>query len=164
MRSSGCVAMRFTSMWVVAIVSLATGCKQLETAIKGYSAPEWNAVAKSSDGRQFVTDGRLALVVDLAQPKELPSETSPAWFDSALRSHSVAEKQELFTRQDVKASADDPNVVIAPGGIVLDKNHVNYVAGEVSGRLSFWQFSRMEPIVIVVDGKAAGAMKVISQP
>ncbi len=66
---------------------------------------------------------------------------------------------------DVRASQEDSNVLIGPGGIVLDKEHINYLRGKfTSHRLTFWQFRRMNPVVIMIDVKAAGAMKVISQP
>ncbi len=91
---------------------LGAGCQEL---MMGYAEPEWTSVVNHPDGRCFVTDGRVAMDVTFAEPKELPTATAPSWFDSALRSHSVAERQELFSSLDVRASQDDPNDVIHAG-------------------------------------------------
>lgn len=138
------------------------GCQQL---FMNYSEPEWNAVARHSDGREFVTDGKIAIDVSFAELEELPTgQGSTAWFEGALQEQGFAERRELFSITDIRESEDDPDVSTGPGGLVLDSYQIEYIRGKFFGRkVSFWQLRRMDPLVIVVDEKPVGALKVISQ-
>lgn len=147
---------------LVALVSLA-GCHEL---IMGYTTPEWTSVAKLGDGRQFVTDGSLAIDVNVAEEEELPESTSSAsWFSDALYQHSIAERQVLFGLTDIKASEGNPEIVVAPGQLQLEESYVSYLRKKLASRhrIAFWQHSRMQPVVIVVDGQGAGAIKPLAQ-
>ena len=107
---------------LVALVSLA-GCHEL---IMGYTTPEWTSVAKLGDGRQFVTDGSLAIDVNVAEEEELPeSASSASWFSDALYQHSIAERQVLFSLTDIKASEGNPEIVVAPGQLQLEESYVS---------------------------------------
>jgi hypothetical protein len=149
---------------VTAVALLSAGCQELQELMDGYSEPEWTSVVNHRDGRRFVTDGKIAIDVKFAEPKKLPTTTSASWFDSALYHHSIAEKQELFANVDIRADPEDATVLTAPGGLVFDKAQIDYVRGKFHGRLSFWQFQRMEPVVIMVDKQAIGVLRVLSQP
>ena len=152
-----------TTFLLVALVSLA-GCHEL---IMGYTTPEWTSVAKHRDGRQFLTDGSIAIEVKIAEEDELPESTSSAsWFSDALYQHSIAERQTLFALTDIKASKGNPEILIGPGQLQLEESHVSYLRKKIaaSHRVTFWQHSRMQPLVIVVDGQGAGAIKPLAQP
>jgi hypothetical protein len=158
------------AVWtILPLVALAPfvmgGCGDLNELVMGYTTPEWTSVAKLRDGRQFVTDGSIALEVAVAEVEEPPQETSRAWFSEALSQHSVAERQELFSLKDIKASEGNPSIVVGPGNLQLEETYVTYLSNKLSSshRVSFWQHSRMQPIVIVVDGVGAGAMKPLAQ-
>lgn len=133
----------------------------------GYTTLEWTSVAKIPDGRQFVTDGSIAIDVALAQVEELPeAESSASWFSDALYRNSLAQRRELFSVTDIKASKGNPEIVVAPGGLQLEEKYVSYIRNEFgsSHRISFWQQGRMLPVVIVFDGvDAVGVLKVLAQ-
>ena len=143
---------------------VAAGCELL----MGYTTPEWTSVAKSPDGRQFVTDGSIAIDVAYAQVEELPeAESSASWFSETLYRNSIAQRRELFSVMDIKASEGNPEIVIAPGGLQLEEKYVSYIQSKFARnhRVAFWQQRRMLPLVIVSDGtNAVGAMKVLAQP
>lgn len=159
---------RKPAVWtLLPLVALATlvGCGNLHEMIMGYTTPEWKSVAQLRDGRQFVTDGAIALNVKVAEADPLPDAESKAWFSEALYLHSVAERQELFSLGDIKASEGNPSIVVGPGELQLEEVHVSYLRHKIasSHRVAFWQHSRMQPVVIVLDGNGEGALKPLAQ-
>ena len=147
----------------LAALVLLDGCGNLNEMIMGYTTPDWRAVAKSRDGRQFVTDGAIALNVKVAEFEALPEGESKAWFSEALYLHSVAERQELFGLGDIKASEGNPSIVVGPGELQLEEVHVSYLRNAIASkhRVAFWQHSRMQPVIIVFDGVGEGAFEAV---
>ncbi len=135
--------------------------------IMGYTTPEWTSVAKSRDGREFVTDGRIAIDVAYARVKELPeAESSASWFSDALYRNSLAERRVLFAARDIKPSYGNSVIVLAPAGLELEESYVSYIQNKfsTSHNIGYWQQSPTQPVVIVFDGSiAVGAMKVPGQ-
>ena len=133
----------------------------------GYTTPEWTSVAKTPDGRECVTDGSIAIDISCAKVEELPeAESSASWFSDALYRNWLAERRELFSVTDVKASKGNPEIVVAPGGLQLEERYVTYIRQRFGSlhRISFWQQRRMLPVVIIFDGvDAVGALKVFAQ-
>ena len=142
---------------------VASGCELL----MGYTTPEWTSVAKSRDGREFVTDGRIAIDVAYARVEELPEvESSASWFSDALYRNSLAERRVLFSGRDIKPSEGNPEILIGPAGLQLEESYVSYIQHKfsTSHNIAYWQQSPTQPVVIVFDGSiAVGAMKVPGQ-
>lgn len=153
-----------TSLFLTLAASLLVfaGCDQL----MGYKTPEWTSVAKSRDGRQFVTDGKIAMDVEFAEPKELPTTESSPWFAEALDRNAAAERRVLFTLADIRPSDGNPEIVVAPGGMQLEESHVTYLQIKYASsyQVGLWQQRSMEPVVVVINGQAVGAFRPISQP
>ena len=157
------------SLLLVAILAVlaVAGCDRVNELVMGYTTPEWRSVATLRDGRKFVTDGTIALDVKIAEiaDEDLPPEESAAWFSDALYQHSIAERQELFSLKDIKDLESSEVFVMGPGNLKLEQTYVTYLSNRYgsSHRIAFWQHSSMQPIVIVVNGEGAGAMKPFSQ-
>lgn len=162
MRHEPAVLKRTLLLVLAASVFALASCEQL----MGYKTPEWTSVAKSRDGRQFVTDGKIAMDVELAQPKALPTTESPAWFGEALDANARAERRVLFSIADIKPSQGNPEIVVAPGGMQLEESHVTYLQLKYASsyQVGLWQQRSMQPVVVVINGQAVGAFKPISQP
>ena len=148
-----------TPLLTVALLSLLiAGCQDL---LMGNTEPEWNAVANHPDGRQFVTDGKIAIDVSVAELEELPTgRGSIDWFEPSMRANGFAERRVLFGLLDLRAH-DNPDLIAGPATLVLEKYQVDYLRGKFSGsQVGFWQLRQNDPLVILVDERAVGAVRV----
>jgi hypothetical protein len=139
------------------LVVLAGGCTS-------YTEPEWTSVAKL-EGKSYVTDGNIAIdmkLIQVAQPP--PLQSASKWFSESIFQNARADTKEQFNLDDIRESDGNPLIVVGPNEQQLEEKYVSYLSGKLSSshRVAFWQLSEMEPMVIVVDGQAVGAMKALN--
>ena len=136
---------------------LAAGCTS-------HTEPTWTSVAKV-EGRNYVTDGNIAIdmkLIEVSQPP--PLQSTSKWFSESLFQNLRADTPEQFNLDEIRASDRNAEIVLGPGEQQLKEKYITYLTGKLSSdhRVAFWQLSEMEPMVIVVDGKAVGAMKALN--
>ena len=139
------------------LLVLAIGCTS-------YPEPVWTSVAKL-EGKSYVTDGNIAIDMKLIQVAQPPNiQSASKWFSESIFQNARAETPEQFNLDDIRASDGNPEIVLGPSEQQLEEKYVSYLTGKLSSdhRVAFWQLSEMEPMVIVVDGLAVGAMKALN--
>ncbi|MDP9291779.1 MAG: hypothetical protein M3O82_05390 [Verrucomicrobiota bacterium] len=110
------------------------------------------------DGRTFVSDGALALDAELAKPAVLPSHILAEATAKVIEGYLTAEVPDEFASAQLTYDRD-PGKYVAPSGVVLNAIYVDYLRRTLpNSRLHFRMKSDLEPIVILLDGKAVGLL------
>ncbi len=137
------------------LLALAVGCSS-------YTEPVWTSVAKL-EGTSFVTDGTIAIDMQLVGATPPPTQSASKWFSDSIFANRNADVPEQFALDEMHASAADPAIFVGPGEQQIEEKHIDYLSGALSGhRVAFWQAAAMEPVIIVVDGLPVGAMKALN--
>jgi hypothetical protein len=117
----------------------------------------WQRLVRLHDGREFVSDGRLALDAALAKPSVLPSTVLPEATAKIIEGYLAAQLPDEFALSEL--SHPGAEQYIAPSGVVLDPIYVDYLRRTSSGsRLRLRMKGDTEPIVILLDAKAVGLL------
>jgi hypothetical protein len=118
----------------------------------------WKRVVRLRGGRTFVSDGSFALEAALAKSAVLPSDVLPEATAKLVETYLAAELPDEFSLSQLTIS---PGVkkYVAPSGVVLNPIYVDYLRRTLPGsRFRFRMKSDLEPVVIVLDGKAVGLL------
>ena len=133
----------------------------------GYEEPAWTSVATHADGTQYVSDGRMALEIGLAGVDAPPSATSNVgWFAEGMRRQSVAENPIMFALQTIKDIPGEPEHLALPAGnLKVESKYITYIANKYapSHSVGFFNGASIDPLIVVFEGKAVGAIKFVGQ-
>jgi hypothetical protein len=120
--------------------------------------PSWSRVLHMPDGRTFVTDGGLAIDATVAKPATLPATVLAPESAKLFAGYLAAPYEQEIGLGDLQTGAFK-NTFIAPGGVVLNGNYVNFLRRTVpAGRARLRIKSDSAPVVIVLDGQAIGVL------
>ena len=123
--------------------------------------PAWQGVARMRDGRTFVTDGGLAIDAALAKPAKLPDRELPA---KVLEDYLGASHKDECGFKDLDAAASGKTYT-TPSGIALNATYINFLRRILpAASMRFRMTAKMQPVVIVADGKAIGVLMPVAQP
>ena len=132
--------------------------KPTEPGTKG--DPVWQGVLRTADGRTFVTDGGLVIDAALAKPATRPDRELPP---NVLEGYFNAAHKEEYGFSDFKPAASRKTYT-APNGIALNATYVDFLRRTLPiASARFRMREGLQPIVIVVDGKAVGALMPVKQ-
>ena len=120
--------------------------------------PAWQGVVRS-DGRTFVTDGGLLIDAALARPDKLPEREIPA---RVLENYFKATLKDEYGFSDLKAAASGKSYS-SPSGLALSSTYINFLRRVLPRSARFRMGERLQPIVILVDGKPVGAFMAMAQ-
>jgi hypothetical protein len=119
-------------------------------------APIWDRLFRLPDGRTFVTDGAITLDAALARPKALPNTELPESTGKVLEKYLSASLEHEFS-VDRLATGRFPRSYVTPNGVTLSADYVDYLARTLGrGQVRLRVGGELQPMVIVVDGKAVG--------
>ena len=107
---------------IVATAGLATAANAQTTPVDG--EPAWRGVVKLPDGRTLVTDGNMALDVELAKPKPLP--TRVAGSGPVIDKHLRAAWPDEFSPSQL-SKGPRAGMYVSPTGVVLSALYVDYL-------------------------------------
>ena len=127
----------------------------------GASTPAWSKRLQLPDGRTFVSDGAIALDVDVARPGTLPSVQLPAAtganIGKMLDAPFTAEfrSAQLVTRGKHYAT---------PDGVVLNRLYVDFLRRMVApARLSFRVNGASAAVVAALEGRPIAVVMPMAQ-
>ena len=117
--------------------------------------PAWQAVVRLSDGRTLVTDGGIAIDAALAKlaklpEKELAGKIVETYFNLALKDE--------YRFSDLTPPANG-RTYTTPSGIPLNATYLDYLRRILpAASVRFRMGGELQPVVVVVDGKAVGTL------
>ena len=121
--------------------------------------PTWQGVLRLRDGRTFVTDGGLAVDAAFARPAKLPDrELATKLLEDYLGASHTSECG--FT--DLDAAGSD-RTYMTPNGIALNATYVKYLRRILPASVRFRSTGKLQPVVIVAEGKAIGVLMPVQQ-
>jgi len=124
--------------------------------------PAWRGVVKLPDGRTLVTDGNMALDVELARPKPLP--TRVAGSGPVLDKHLRAAWPDEFSPAQL-SKGPRAGMYVSPTGVVLSALYVDYLRRTLpAGRWRLRMKGTYEPVVVLVDGTPVGIVMAMVPP
>jgi hypothetical protein len=122
--------------------------------------PTWQGILRMRDGRTFVTDGGLAMDAALVKPATLPDRELPA---KVLEDYLGAPHKDECGLKDLNAAASGLTFT-TPSGIALNATYINYLRRIVpAGSVRFRMTGKMQPVVIVDDGRVIGVLMPVAQ-
>ena len=108
------------------------------------------------DGRTFISDGAVAL--DAALTKATSSETQvlPEASAKIIEGYLTAELPDEFASYQLTRRGE---TYVAPSGVRLNPIYIDYLRRTLpESRLRFRMKSDLEPVVVLLDGKAVGLL------
>jgi len=122
--------------------------------------PTWQGILRMRDGRTFVTDGGLAIDAALAKPAKLPDREVSA---KILEDYLGAAYKDECGFKDLDAAASGLTVT-TPSGIALNATYIKYLRRILpAASVRFRMTGKMQPVVVVADGKVIGVLMPVAQ-
>jgi hypothetical protein len=117
--------------------------------------PAWQAVVGLSDGRTLVTDGGIAIEAALAKLARLPEKE---FSGKVIENYFNLPLNDEYRFGDLTPSANG-RTYTTPSGIPLNATYLDYLRRILpAGSVRFRMGGELQPVVILVDGKAVGAL------
>jgi hypothetical protein len=114
----------------------------------------WTRIVHLRDGRTFVSDGAIALDVEVAKPNVSPSHVLAEASAKVIEDYLTAELPDDFALSQLIRRGD---VYAAPSGVTLNPIYIDYLRRALpESRLRMKGSS--EPVVIELNGKAVGLL------
>jgi hypothetical protein len=152
--------MRLKSFVLVAAMAVSTA--HAGQAAPANGDPAWRGVVKLPDGRTLVTDGKMALDVELAKPNPLP--TNVAGSGPVIDKHLRASWPDEFTPGQL-SKGPRPGMYISPSGVVLGAMYVDYLRRTLpAGQWRLRMKGTYEPVIILVNGTPSGVLMAMVPP
>ena len=147
---------------VLAAAALAASTAHAARAQPANGEPAWRGVVKLPDGRTLVTDGNMALDVELARPKPVP--TKVAGSGPVIDKHLRAEWPDEFSPRQL-SKGPRPGMYVSPSGVVLSALYVDYLHRTLpAGQWRLRMKGTYEPVVILVKGAPVGVVMAMVPP
>lgn len=144
-----------TLVLALAIPALSAQTRMTPTTPGTAGDPQWQAVTRLSDGRTFVTDGGMAIDVAVAKVVKLPEKD---YSGKTIETYLAAPHQQEYGFADLKAAASG-KTYDTPIGIPLNATYINYLRRVLPVAAARFRVSgELQPVVIVVSGKAVGVL------
>ena len=119
-------------------------------------APHWDKLVRLNDDRRFVSDGRFLLDVTLAKLAKEPTQLLSGTTAKVVERYLIATLPDEFGLSQL---ARDHGNYKAPSGVILNASYVDYLRQLLgASQLSFRMKTDLEPVVILLDGKAVGLL------
>lgn len=120
--------------------------------------PLWQRTVRMTDGRTFVTDGGLAIDAAIARAADLPRTDAGTQGAATLERYMKAPYDHEIGLSDLQTGALK-NTFVAPNGVVLNGNYVNFLRRTVPVRAVRLRVKGdLDPIVIVLDRQPIGVL------
>src|SRR5262245_66190499 len=150
---------RGIAILAVAVMAVMTGQimsaqRMTPTAPGTAGDPVWQGVVRLSDGRTFITDGGLAVDTAFAKPATLPAREIPG---KVMETYLNAEHKDEYGFGDLTPAATGKTYT-PPSGIRLSARYLDYLRRTLPSGVRFRVSGELQPIGIVVDGKAVGVL------
>ena len=116
--------------------------------------PAWSRTVHLEDGRTFVTDGGLALIVAVARPKTMPRDIQGPQAAKALAGHLALVNPTEVRLDELKPGAK-PNTFVAANGIAVNGNYIAFLR-RAAPRARLRVKGLVDPIVLTMDDKVIG--------
>jgi hypothetical protein len=152
--------MRYLRTTLVTVLTLAAPILLAQTRMKPTAPgttgdPAWQAVARLSDGRTLVTDGGLAIDAALAQLARLPEKE---FSGKVIENYFNLPLKDEYRFGDLTPPANG-RTYTTPSGIPLNATYLDYLRRILpAASVRFRMGGELQPVVILVDGKAVGAL------
>ena len=149
--------------WLVLMAAIAaTAAVHSVQAQPDTGEPVWKGVVKLPDGRTLVTDGKMALDVELAKPTPVP--TNVAGSGPVVDKHLRAAWPDEFTPRQL-SKGPRPGMYVSPSGVVLSALYVDYLHRTLpAGQWRLRMKGTYEPVVILVNGTPVGVVMAMVPP
>jgi hypothetical protein len=143
-----------TAMTLAAPVVLAQ-TRMTPTAPGATGDPAWQAVARLRDGRTLVTDGGIAIEAALAKLAKLPEKE---FSGKVIENYFGLSLKDEYRFSDFTAPANG-RTYTSPSGIPLNATYLDYLRRTLpAASVRFRMGGELQPVVILVDGKAVGVL------
>lgn len=121
----------------------------------------WNRMFRLPDGRLFVTDGAITLDAELAKPRVLPGTELPSSTGEVMGRYMAADRPNEIDLDDLERGAH-AQTYEAPNGLPFAAKYVEFLQEAVPDA-SLRIGGDLEPVVIVVDGRAVGLIMAMAR-
>jgi len=122
--------------------------------------PTWQGRAKLSDGRVLVTDGALAIDAAVVKVAKLPERELPS---KVLEDYLKLPHKDECGLNELTAAVSG-RTYLTPSGLALSSAYVSYLRRTLgAGRVRFRSGGALEPIIVLVGGKAVGVLMPVKQ-
>lgn len=155
--------MRLLAM-AIALFATAAAAQQAPrpTSPNVETPPVWTRTLQMPDGRTFVSDGGLAVDVDIVKPASLPQTVIPPASAKIIAGHLTAPHKTEIALAELRNGARK-NTFVGPDDIAVNGNYVTLLRRTASGaKLRFR--GATDPIVIVVDQRPVGVLMPLAMP
>src|SRR5438045_2834234 len=116
----------------------------------------WKRAVHLHDGRIFVSDGAIALDLELVKPAERPKQDLGEASANVIEQYLNAQLPNECTLSELTRRGD---AYAASNGLTLNPIYIEYLRRTLPvSRLRLRMKSLMEPAVILLDGKAVGLL------
>jgi hypothetical protein len=117
--------------------------------------PAWQAVVRLSNGRTLVTDGGIAIEAALAKLARLPEKE---FSGKVIENYFNLPLKDEYRFSDLTPPANG-RTYITPSRIPLNATYLDYLRRILpAASVRFRMGGELEPVVILVDGKAVGVL------
>jgi hypothetical protein len=108
------------------------------------------------DGRTFISDGAVALDAALTKATSSESQVLPEASAKIIEGYLTAELPDEFASYQLSRRGE---TYVAPSGVALNPIYIDYLRRTLpESRLRFRMKSDLEPVVVLLDGKAVGLL------
>jgi hypothetical protein len=153
--------MRYLSIATIPVTVLMLAAQvlaqtRLQPTAPGTSGdPSWQAVARLSDGRTLVTDGGIAIEAALAKLAKLPEKE---FSGKVIENYFNLPLKDEYRFSDLTPPANG-RTYTTPSGIPLNATYLEYLRRILPvPSVRFRMGAELQPVVILIDGKAVGAL------
>lgn len=152
--------MRYLKTTLLTALTLAAPVLLAQTRLKPTAPgtagdPVWLAVARLSDGRTLVTDGGIAIEAALAKLASLPEKE---FSGKVIENYFGLPLKDEYRFSDFTPSANG-RTYTTPNGIPLNATYLDYLRRTLpAASVRFRMGGELQPVVILVDGKAVGVL------
>ena len=115
----------------------------------------WKRAVHLHDGRIFVSDGAIALDLELVKPAERPKQDLPEANANIMQYLNAQLPNEFALSQLTRRD----EAYAAPNGVTLNPTYIDYLRRNLpETRVRLRMKSPLEPVVILFDSKAIGLL------
>jgi hypothetical protein len=154
-----CALLRFT------FVSLTLALNVVSNSVRAQDSsppagtnrpPAWKRVVHLHDGRTFVSDGAIALDLDLVKPAERPKRGLPEATATIIEGYLNAQ---LLNECALSQLTRRGETYAAPNAVTLNPSYIEYLRRTLpESRVRLRMKGPTEPVVVLLDAKAVGLL------
>ena len=124
--------------------------------------PEWTRSLIMPDGRRWVSDGGLAIEIDIAKPATLPTIVIPPESSKIVLGYTTTPHLQEIGLGQLQAGSR-PNTFVSPDGVGVNGNYVTFLR-KMAPRARLRFRGARDPVTIMLNGRTVGVLMPVVAP